>query len=281
MAAEDYREPLALACRLASEAGAIILEQRADVSVRRKADGSEVTDADLAAERHILEAIRHRYPDHALLAEESGAGSEAATSAPYCWVVDPLDGTQNYTRGFPCFATSIALLRDGLPVVGVIREHTTGTTYAATASGEPTVDGQPMTVSRRPLGRSFVVGAPSIKRDESPDAQQRLLERVNLRSTGSTALHLALVASGALDAAFARRCYAWDIAAGTLLVRQAGGQCTDLSGRPLWPMPAEADPTGRTPFLAAEPHAHAALLAILGDTSDSGADQPGQWPPVG
>ncbi|MCP4248196.1 MAG: inositol monophosphatase [bacterium] len=270
MADEDYREPLALARRLAVEAGAIILEHQGGAAVRRKADGSEVTDADLAAERHILGAIRSRYPDHAQLAEESGAGSEAVTSAEYCWVVDPLDGTRNYTRGFPCFATSIALLREGQPVVGVIREHTTGHVYAAAASSDVTKDGRVIRVAQRKLGRSFIVGVPRIHQNESPTTIQRLLDRVNVRGTGSTALNLALVASGALDAAFARRCHSWDIAAGYLLVHRAGGVCTSLSGGPLWPMPAEVDPTGRTPFLAAGPHAHAALLDLLGDASDPG-----------
>lgn len=263
MGIEDYERLLAEASKLAAEAGQIILDRWRRVPSRRKADGSEVTDADLAAEEHIIETLRRSYPDHDIVGEESGLQTAQARRGRYCWAVDPLDGTRNYARGFPCFATSIALLEDGVPVVGVVREHTTAKTYAAAAGRGATVDGLPLAVAHRPLDRDFLVGVPSAKQDESPAPVQRLLERVNLRNTGSTALHLALVAAGAIDAAFARRCYMWDIAAGHLLVREAGGVCTDLAGRPLAPLPPEADPMGRTPFLAAGHHVHAELIDLL------------------
>ena len=263
MAGQDYHEPLARACQLAAEAGKIILDHWGRAPARRKADGSEVTDADLAAEEHIVTALGRAYPDHAVLAEESGASPAFARRGRFCWAVDPLDGTRNFARGYPRFATSISLLEEGTPVVGVVRDHVTGRTYSAAASGGTNLDGSPVHVARRPLDRDFFVGIASTKHDESPAVVQRLLEQVNLRNTGSTALHLALVATGAIDAAFARRCYTWDIAAGYLLVTEAGGVATDPAGRSLLPLPPEADPMARTPFLAAVPPAHDELIRIL------------------
>ena len=267
MADTDLNELLSVARKLASEAGKIILDRWGTVSTRRKADGSEVTEADWAAEEHIRDALNRAYPDHDVLAEEAGLGTAPPRRARYCWAVDPLDGTQNYIRGFPCFATSIALLEAGVPVVGVVREHVSGRTYTAVAGHGAQVDGAPMQVARHRLDYEFFVGVSSSKHPQSRAALTRLLERVSLRSVGSTALHLALVAAGAMDAALSRRCYTWDVAAGYLLVREAGGVCTDLAGRDRLPLSPQPDPTVRTPFLAAGPHVHAELLTIVGDTA--------------
>ena len=260
----ELAEALDQAKHLAIQAGNVILDRWGRASVQHKPDGSQVTDAHCAAEELIREALGRAYPDHAVLAEESGLGGDSPGRAPYCWVVDPLDGTQNYTRGFPCFATSIALLDGGEPVVAVVREHVSRRCYTAIAGRGAQVDGMPIGVAKRPLGFDFFVGVSSSKNADSRAALQRLLQRVSLRSVGSTAMHMALVADGALDAALSNRCYAWDVAAGCLLLREAGGVCTDPTGRKLGPLPPHPDPNVRTPFLAAGPHAHAELVMLVG-----------------
>ena len=226
---------LALVCEIADRAGGIILDLWGRAGVRYKADHSPVTDADLAAEAFILEELGRRFPDHGILAEEQAAEGGVDESSPFCWVVDPLDGTRNFTRGFPCFCTSIALTENGLPTVGVIREHCTGRSYTAIKGGGAMLDGTRLKVVDRPLDRDFFVGVPSIKRDESPAVIRGILERINVRNIGSTAAHLALLSAGAIDAVYCRRCYAWDIAAGCLLITEAGGVCTGPDGRPCWP----------------------------------------------
>ena len=163
MDGEDYERLLAEASRLAADTSRIILDRWHRVPSRRKADGSEVTDADLAAEEHIIETLRRSYPDHDIIGEESGLQTARDRRGRYCWAVDPLDGTRNYARGFPCFATSIALLDDGVPVVGVVREHVTARTYSAAAGRGATVDGLPLAAACRPMDRDFLVGAPSAK----------------------------------------------------------------------------------------------------------------------
>ena len=266
----DLNEILTFATKLSAEAGKIILDRWGSVSTQRKADGSEVTEADWAAEEHIREALNRAYPEHDVLAEEAGLGTAPPRRARYCWAVDPLDGTQSYVRGFPCFATSIALLEAGVPVVGVVREHVSGRTYTAIAGQGAQVDESPLQVARHQLDYEFFVGVSSSKLPQSRAALRRLLDRVSLRSVGSTAVHLALVAAGAMDAALSHRCYAWDVAAGYLLVREAGGICTDLTGQDRLPLPPQPDPTVRTPFLAAGSHAHGQLLDIV---RGAGADR--------
>ena len=266
-----YNELLASARDMAARAGLVIMDRWRSASVRTKSDGSPVTDADLAAQDRIVRAIGQRYPDHDVLAEEAGPADRLTGKSSYCWVIDPLDGTRNYARGFPCFATSIGLLADGQPVMGVVREQVTGMEYCAVAGGGATADGVAVKVARRPLDREFFVGVHSVQRGETPEAIKRVVDRVNMRNTGSAALHLALVATGALDAAFGRRCHAWDIAAGYVLVAEAGGLCTSVDGRPLLPLPPTPDPRGRTPFLAAGPHAHGELLDILRSPEAEGA----------
>ena len=263
MTPSDCTDMLALAKELAVGAGKIILERWGCTSAKRKSDRSPVTEADLAAEEYIVTSLAKRFPDHDVLGEEGAAVGRRPAGGPCCWIVDPLDGTRNFIRGFPCVATSIALVEDGVPVVGVVREHVTGRTYWAAASQGAAVDGTPVGVARRPMDREFFVGVPSVKHDESPTIIKRFLEQVNVRNIGSTALHLALVACGAIDAAYALRCYSWDIAAGYLLISEAGGVCTTPAGGPCLPLPPADDPARATPVLAAGTHAHAALLDIV------------------
>ncbi len=262
MTPADQEDMLALACELATDAGKIILDHWGDTTSRRKPDRSPVTQADLKAEEHITTSLAKRFCDHDILAEESAADGKLG-GGRFCWVVDPLDGTRNFTRGFPCVATSIALVEDGTPVVGVIREHIAGHTYWATASQGAYADGTPVHVAKRSLNRDFFVGVPSVKHDESPRTIEGFLEKVNVRNVGSTAVHLALVACGAIDAAYAMRCYSWDIAAGYLLIAEAGGVCTTNTGGPCLPLPPTGNPTRPTPMLASGPHAHAALLDVI------------------
>ncbi len=263
LAMTDLNHALDVACSLAQEAGTIILSHWGNSSHRQKADGSPVTDADLASEKYILKALGRTFPDHGLVGEEGTVDPALVGGRRTYWVVDPLDGTRNFTRGFPCFATSIALVRDGQPLVGVIREHMTGRLYSAVAGCGAHVDGKPLRVNENPLDRDFFVGVPSVKSDESPATIERLLTRVNVRNIGSTAVHLALVASGAIDAAYALRCYAWDVAAGLLMIQEAGGLCSTPEGKPCLPLIADEQPMSTTPVLAAGREGHPTLLDLI------------------
>lgn len=257
---------LAVAEDLARRAGRLALERMDSARASRKADATIVTDADLAAQHLIIEGLARRFPDHAVLGEEDRADSftlPAPDAADYCWVIDPIDGTRNFARGFPCFSVSLALLFGGTPVVGVVYDPLLDRSYRATADGEASWGNRALRVATDPPRSDLLVGVPSGHKRPMPEPVRRWLERMNLRNVGSTALHLAYVAAGWLDAAWCQQCYVWDIAAGWLLVRQAGGIITHSSGEQLFPLDLAEAARRKTPFLAAEPKLHGELLAEL------------------
>jgi myo-inositol-1(or 4)-monophosphatase len=235
------------------------------VEVAWKPDTSIVTEVDRTIQDRIFQAIHASYPDHAVLGEETVPCSVTfppANQARFCWVVDPLDGTRNYAARFPVFATSIAVLDHGRPCVGVVCEHNLGQVYSAIQGQGTTLDGQPIRAQASLAGDDSLVGIPSSKDALTVSVVQSWAATKGLvcRNLGATAVHLAMVASGALSAAFAKRCKIWDIAAGWLLVKEAGGLITDISGGDHTPFRLDGDPATDIPFLAAAPTLHGRLL---------------------
>ena len=261
-------ELLALAKRLATEATSLARSPSERVEIRRKPDTSVVTDVDYAIQARILEAIAETYPDHAVRAEESVLDPTAHAqpgSARYCWVVDPLDGTRNYASGFPFFATSIAVLDQGRPVVGVVHEHNLGFCYAAVLGQGATLNDRPIHVHEPPADDDWLVAIPSSKDSFTVEVINAWVSTRGFvcRNVGSAAVHLAMVASGALTGAFAKQCKLWDIAAGLLLITEAGGRITDPDGDELLPFRLDGDPEADVPFLAATPDSHRHLLTTI------------------
>src|SRR6185436_20122382 len=218
------------------------------------------------AEALILDAIREHRPSDALLAEETGSHHGPAGEAPTSgrgrtWVVDPIDGTINYANGIPFFCVSIALVVDGRPAVGVVRDPIRGETFAATAAGEALLDGRPIRASRKAQLSDFVVSLAlsgrSVARRTS--AVRRAI-RVP-RSMGSAALALAYVGNGRFDG-FVQQggLSAWDIAAAGLIAERAGATITDLSGGPWFDIARSPRSIG---LLAAAPAGHSELLALI------------------
>jgi myo-inositol-1(or 4)-monophosphatase len=192
-----------------------------------------------------------------------GPGGADPARARYCWVLDPLDGTRNYVRRFPIVGTTLALLDEGRPVLGVIRWHHTGQVFLAAAGGPAWLDGQPVRVSQRPVDGNLLVGAQLGAHHATQEVVTPWLGRWAIRNLGATALHLALVASGGLDAAYAQDCRIWDLAAGALLVECAGGTCTDLRGGPLFAVDPAVCAETNYPFIAGGPNAYPALRENL------------------
>ena len=262
------QEMLALARRLTAEGGDIARSYLGQARSRLKADTSLVTDADHAIQAHILEAVAARFPHHAVCAEETVSDPAAhaePTAARYCWVIDPLDGTRNFVSGFPFFATSIAVLDRGRPVVGVVGEHNLGLVYAAAKGSGATLNDRPIRVNEPPPGSDVLLGIPSSKDRLTIDTVCAWIATKGfvLRNVGSTAVHLAMVAADTLAGAFGKQCKIWDLAAGLLLVTEAGGHITDPVGGDLLPLSLDADPNRDIPFLAAAPKLHGRLLKTL------------------
>ncbi len=259
---------LRAASEFARAAGEVTLRFLGSARHWRKPDHTLVTEADHAAQEAITTAIAARYPEHAVLAEETLINPHthaSAAGAEYCWVIDPIDGTRNFARGIPCFCTSIALLRRSVPVVGVIFDPLLDRLYRASAGGGAWLADDRLLVHREQLDGP-IIGVPSNHGRTTRPALREWLDHVKVRSEGAVALHLAYVAAGYFDGAYAFDCHVWDIAAGWLIVREAGGRVTAHDGSDLFPLDLITVDGNDLPFAAAAPELHPRMLTALADS---------------
>lgn len=217
-----------------------------------------VTDADMAAQQVIVERLHRRFPEHDIVSEEARANH---LSGEYTWIIDPLDGTTNYAHHHPVFAVSVGLLRHGEPFLGVVHNPLSEETFAARQGAGATVNDQPIRVSATATLQNAMVAMDwghnnEMRKQMLGCAGLTLLRCGTLRVIGSAALALAYVASGRLDAYFQTGLKPWDVAAGILLVREAGGRCTTRTG-----MPYRID---RPDCLATNHRIHDELLPLVG-----------------
>jgi myo-inositol-1(or 4)-monophosphatase len=237
--------------------------QDEDLEIRSKTTASDlVTRADVECERLLLAAIRSKFPEDDILAEESGLSESAAHSADtLCWAIDPVDGTVNYAHGLPLYAISIGLLWKDQPIAGLVSLPALGRRYQAIAGRGATRNGRRIQVSdTERLGDSLVVTGFPYERARMLETlieglRQTLSSARGLRRTGSAAIDLCWVAEGALEAHYEFNLNAWDTAAGVVLVREAGGRVTDFSGQEYTP--------GMFQMAASNGRIHADLLQML------------------
>lgn len=230
---------LNFAVQIARDAGLILTERmgRKSLQVANKGVIDLVTEADLAAERFIIERIQSYYPRHAILAEESGTTVSLERDSEFKWIVDPLDGTTNYAHGYPVFCVSIALERAGEVILGVIYDPVRDEMFAAERGEGATLNGRRIRVSEvEDLNRAMVcTGFPYDVRDRGDFARHFahfIMHAQAIRRDGSAALDLAYVACGRFDGFFEEGLRPWDVAAGVLLVAEAGGRITHFNGQP-------------------------------------------------
>lgn len=222
-----------------------------------------VTEMDLLAEKTIIEMIRMAHPDHAFLAEESGA---AAQQSEYRWIIDPLDGTVNYAHGLPIFCVSIALEVRGVVELGVIYGPMMDELYTAERGRGAYRNGERIRVSTQDdFTKSLLVtGFPYNAKENPHHCLDHFINFVKegrpIRRLGSAALDLAYVACGRFDGFWEATLNPWDVAAGALLLTEAGGKITSLQGEP-WTI---YEPS----LLATNRLIHTAMLAILGKIDD-------------
>jgi myo-inositol-1(or 4)-monophosphatase len=222
---------------LAKEAGQVLMDHfERRLAVETKSSEIDlVTEADVASEKLIVEAIRERYPEHGILSEE-GLGKEQA--GEFLWLVDPLDGTVNYAHGYPVFCVSIALQREGQTVLGVIYNPVGDELFCAEKDQGAYCNKRRLSVSgvvglrRSLLATGFPYARASIE-DNNLAEFGRVMPRVQgVRRGGAATLDMAYVAAGRLDGYWEFHLSPWDWAAGDLLVREAGGRTSDVSGQP-------------------------------------------------
>jgi myo-inositol-1(or 4)-monophosphatase len=223
-------------CEAAARAGGReLMAWRGRFETREKGAADLVTDADVASQQAIQAILAKRFPEHAFLGEEQAAKASSFAADQFAWVVDPLDGTTNYVHGYPNYAVSVALVRGSELLVGVIYDPLHDECFSAAAGQGAWCNRTKLQTSRvTTLPESLVgVSLPARVNRQSPDLLD-FVEVVQIcqavRRTGSAALNLAHVASGALDAFWATHIHPWDVAAGVLLIREAGGIVTGRDG---------------------------------------------------
>jgi len=231
---------LDIATEAALAAGVVLqdyLGKLEDAITEKGRPGDLVTAADKASEQVILEVLRRHFPQHSILAEESGKLGNQDNE--FLWAIDPLDGTTNYAHQYPCFAVSIGLMIDGVPKVGVIYDPFRDELFRAAAGLGATRNRRPIQVSQTAeLGKSLLVSGFAYDRRETPDnnyAEFCHLTHLTqgVRRDGAAALDLAYVACGRVDGYWERGIAPWDVVAGIILVQEAGGNVTAYDGTPI------------------------------------------------
>ena len=226
---------LNIAVKAARRAGTIINRATQDLdllTVQRKGNHDYVSEVDKMAEQAIVETLLEAYPDHAILAEEGGAQGKSE----YVWIIDPLDGTTNFLHGLPQFAVSIALQHKGLLSQAVVFDPTRNELYSATRGGGTYLNDRRLRVSKRTRLEDALIGTGFPYHDYSflesyLKIFQDLVPKVaGVRRPGAASLDLAYVAAGRYDGFWEARLKPWDMAAGMLLIQEAGGLVTDFEG---------------------------------------------------
>lgn len=232
----EYQSYLGVAEEAAVSAGKLLMAhftERRKVEYKGKVD--IVTDMDRASEELIKNFILARFPNHSLIAEE---GTRSDSRSSWQWFVDPLDGTTNYARGFPWFAVSIALCHEGLPMVGVVYNPVLDTIFRGGKGKGAFMNGSKLSVSKvKKLDRSFLATGFPYDLREDPRLPLSLFgtfstKSLAIRRPGSASLDLSYIASGQFDGFWELGLHPWDIAAGIILIEEAGGRVTDFSGGP-------------------------------------------------
>jgi myo-inositol-1(or 4)-monophosphatase len=260
------------AVKAARRAGAIINRASLDldlVQVTRKSHNDFVTEVDKAAEAAVIETIMTAYPDHSILAEESGmtrgrgqVPKDPDDAPDFLWVIDPLDGTTNFIHGFPQYCVSIALAQRGQVTQGVVYDPTRNDLFTASKGRGAFLNDRRIRVSKRAKIAEALIGTGFPSREfDRLDAYVKMFRHITehsagLRRPGAAALDLAYLAAGRLDGFFEMGLKPWDIAAGSLLVTEAGGLVGDFQGN--------SDYMHSGDLLAATPKVFALLVQQLG-----------------
>ncbi len=248
---------------LAREAGRLLAEKLTRHNpVYYKGTIDLVTEADRMSEELIVREIARRYPDHGILSEESAAKNERATTR---WIIDPLDGTTNYAHGFPFFCVSIALEQEGVVVLGVVYDPLRGEMFFGERGKGAFLNGKKIQVSSETdLSRSLLATGFPYDIRVSPDNNVNffsamIMKAQAIRRPGAAALDLSYLAAGRLDGFWELKLKPWDTAAGCLMVREAGGTISDLSGGQ-WALNSPA-------LLASNGSIHEQMIKVLKETT--------------
>jgi myo-inositol-1(or 4)-monophosphatase len=255
---ESVSDLLAMTTGMARDAGQLLLAHfRDDHQISKKGRIDLVTEMDVRAEKLIVDQIRLRFPDHEILAEEQGSH---AGNGPYKWIIDPLDGTTNYAHGYRFFSVSIAIEWERELILGVVYDPVTEELFSATKGQGATLNNHPIHVSdENQLIDSLLVTGFSYDQEEIKKNleyfNRMILHSRAIRRDGSAALDLCYVACGRFEGFWEVSLKPWDVAAGRLIVEEAGGTVTNFRGSP--------STIYRPELLASNGKIHGAMMALL------------------
>lgn len=252
------------AVKAARRAAAVINRASFDLDrlqVTEKRPNDFVTDVDQAAEQAIIEILLKAYPDHAIMGEESGASANLHDESEYVWIIDPIDGTTNFIHGFPQYCVSIALQHNGVITQGVIFDPNRNDLFTATKGSGAYLNDKRLRVTKHDKISQALIstgfGSGDAKAmDEFMKMYRIMLEKAQgVRRPGSAALDLAWVAAGRIDGFFEKGLKPWDMAAGALMVAEAGGIVADFTG--------ESDYLKNGNVIAASPRIFGQMVTLL------------------
>lgn len=223
--------------------------------IEQKGASDFVSYVDKESEQKFVEGLKDIFPHAGFIGEEN---SELQKEALYNWIIDPVDGTTNYLHGIPCYATSVALVENGIPVLGVVNEINNSECFYAWKNGGAWLNGERISVSKTAFIKDSLIATGFPYQAQAWHEQYIALfadlqsSSIGMRRLGSAATDIAYVACGRFDAYYERGIHAWDVAAGALLVREAGGVVTDFS--------ANEDCIFSRQFVCANKNVHPELL---------------------
>jgi myo-inositol-1(or 4)-monophosphatase len=262
--AEVAESRASLAADLAVRGGLLAMERFEAASVTWKADGSMVTDADVAVQAALEKGIGAAFPEDGILGEEALLKDAGGGDGAHWWVLDPIDGTNNFGRGLPGFSVSVGVLHRGQPVAGAVYDPLSRWLFTAAEGEGAWLNGRRLRLAPVPLSPRSLFAVRSPYEDGVPRFVERWLRRYRLRRFGSTALQLCYVAMGALTFVHEHDVSLWDVAGAAPVLLEAGGLLTGPEGRSVFPLDPRGYAGAPLTCLAANPLAHAQVLAEIG-----------------
>ena len=258
-------ETAIVAARLA---GARAMEEIKYTKTSVKNENEIVTQTDRTCQDLIIQRIKQTYPDHGFIAEEGPDGailSQPPRSADAVWwVIDPIDGTNNFAHGMLCFTVSIAAVHHGKPIVGVIFEPATDSMYTSATNMDAQLNTSTITARDADISKLESFGIDSHISDQSTAGMIEVMKLTRFRNLGTTALQLAYTAKGSLLGTIALCARVWDFAAGAIIVQNAGAIITDFEGKEVFPIDLDIYSGQQYQILAANKKTHPKFVKIFG-----------------
>lgn len=263
----DISRILEVAVVAARLAGQRAMEELKYIKTSIKNNEEIVTQADAICQDLIMATIKETYPDHGFIAEEGPNGKMLVqaprTDDPIWWIIDPIDGTNNFSHRLLCFAVSIAAVYQGKPIVGVIFDPATESMYTAAKDTDAQLNSSRITAGNDDISQFTSFGIDSHYTPDMEKGIHKAMKLTRFRNLGTTAQHLAYVAKGSMIGTISTVTKVWDIAAGAIILERAGGIMTDLQGNNIFPLDLDKYDGEQFRILAANKKTHAQFLKMF------------------